>query len=251
MRWFASLGLAVAVMAVTANDSPAQWFGTKKPKTPPQQRVPELIAALKTEKDYHKRSEAAEELRQYDPKDFPEIIPALIEALQSDSTTGVRIDAAKSLGRLRPISVPAGQALEKAAADDANFGVRLQAKTSLVYYQLSGYHAPKKNEPQGPVVGSRTDEPPLAGGGETWWQNGASTSKTGPLATPNIYRPMPSGPTQNLQVPVVKMPSTQTQQVQQQGPAIPAPSPTIQQTVPSQWTPVQGEGPRLLPPDKQ
>jgi hypothetical protein len=56
---------------------------------------------------------------------------------------------------------------------------------------------------------------------------------------------------QNPQVPVVTMPNTQPQQAQLQGPAIPAPSPTMQTTLPLQWTPVQGEGPRLLPPDKE
>jgi HEAT repeats len=247
MRWFASLGLAVVVLFVTATDSSAQWFGAKKAKTPPQQRVPELIVALKSEKDYHKRADAAEELRQYDPKEFPEITAALIDALQSDSMTSVRIEAAKSLGRLRPISVPAGQALEKAAADDASFTARLQAEASLVYYRLSGYHAPKKNEPQGPVLTGRTDEPPLASGSEQWWQNGPPAPKTAMPGAPNISRPLPAGPAQNAQVPVVTIANTPTEQVPQQGPAIPAPT---SQTPPPQWTPIQGEGPRLLPPVK-
>jgi HEAT repeats len=249
MRWFASLGLAVVVLIVTATDSSAQWFGTKKAKTPPQQRVPELIVALKSEKDYHKRADAAEELRQFDSKEFPEIIAALIEALQTDSAIGVRIEAATGLGRLRPISVPAGQALEKAASDDASFRVRFQANLSLGYYKLSGYHTPKKNEPQGPVINGRTDEPPLAGGGEPWWQNGSASSKSPLPGAPNISRPLPAGPAHNTQVPVETISNPLIQQAPQQGPAIPAPSPPLPQ-LPLQWTPIPGEGPRLLPPDK-
>ena len=90
------------------SSSSAQWFGSKKPKAPPPQRVSELIVDLKFEKDTHKRADAAEELRQFDPKDFPEIMPVLIEALQNDPATSVRIEAATSLGRLRPISVASG-----------------------------------------------------------------------------------------------------------------------------------------------
>ena len=176
MKWFASLVLLLAILDLTACEGSAQLFGPKKPKIPPQQRVPELIIALKVEKDAHKRADAAEELRQYDVKEFPEIIPVLIDALQNDTATGVRIEAATSLGRIRPVSTQAGQALEKAASGDTNWRVNLQARTSLVYYQLSGYHAPKKNESTGPVLPGRTDEPPLAGanatGGEPWWQNG-------------------------------------------------------------------------------
>src|SRR5579862_1807924 len=186
MRWCASLALAGLVLVGTASTSSAQWFGPKKPKTPPQQRVPELIVALKAEKDAHKRADAAEELRQFDTKEFPEIIPVLVDALQNDPASGVRTEAAKGLGRLRPFSAPAAQALEKAASGDSNLLVRLQARTSLVYYQVSGYHAPKKNEPTGPALPGRTDEPPLAAGGEPWWQNGVAPAKTAGPTAPNM-----------------------------------------------------------------
>ena len=110
MRAFTALIVAGVVLAAAAPDCSAQLFGSKKAKATPQQRVPELIGILKLDKDSHKRSEAAEELRQYDLKEFPEIVPVLIEALQNDPATGVRIEAAAGLGRLRPVSAPAGQA---------------------------------------------------------------------------------------------------------------------------------------------
>jgi HEAT repeats len=243
MKWFASLVLLLVMLDVTACESSAQLFGPKKPKIPPQQRVPELIIALKVEKDAHKRADAAEELRQYDVKEFPEIIPVLIDALQNDTATGVRIEAATSLGRIRPISPQAGQALEKAASGDSNWRVNLQARTSLVYYQLSGYHAPKKSESTGPVLPGRTDEPPLAGasatGSEPWWQNGPGSAKATMPSTPNVYRPLPSGPTLNPQVPVVSMPSPQTDPMPPQGPPLPTLIPNLQTPPPLQWTPVK------------
>ena len=51
----------------------------KKPKPVPEKRVPELLVMVKTDGDENKRYEAAEELRQYDPTLFPQIVPTLIE----------------------------------------------------------------------------------------------------------------------------------------------------------------------------
>ena len=65
MKWAASLLMAAVVMVATAPDSSAQWFGSKKSKTPPAQRVAELTATLKTDKDAGKRASAAEELQSY------------------------------------------------------------------------------------------------------------------------------------------------------------------------------------------
>ena len=90
MRWSTLLVLVGLLLAVPAPESSAQWFGSKKPKTPPQQRVPELFAILKYDKDAGKRADAAEELRQFDGKEFPEIYQYLIEALQGDVATSVR-----------------------------------------------------------------------------------------------------------------------------------------------------------------
>ncbi len=253
MRWFASLVLVGLALAVTAPDGSAQWFGGKKTKTPPQQRVPELFAILKYDKDATKRADAAEELRQYDPKEFPELYQYLIEALQGDAAVSVRLEAATSLGRLRPFSVAAAQALEKAWSADANIRVRLQAKTSLTYYQMSGYHAPKKTEPAGPVVKGRTDEPPLAGPPDRWWQNGPPTGNAPPVlltpaSSPSAYRPLPTGPVLDPQVPVTTVPATPPQSAPAQGPVIVPNAPVLQPTPQPTWSPVQPTGPTLMPP---
>jgi hypothetical protein len=67
----------------------------------------------------------------------------LIDVLQHDEKSSVRAEAAQSLGKLRPISQDAGMALEEATHDSA-IRVRLQARTSLMSYRLSGYHSPAK-----------------------------------------------------------------------------------------------------------
>lgn len=125
-------------------------FGRKKEKVDPKTRVPELISILKTDKDADKRARAAEELRNYEGAHHPEIIPALIDALQADAKPNVRNEAAQSLGKLRPISQAGGEALENATANDSSMRVRLQARNSLLHYHWAGYRSGKK-----------TDVPPL------------------------------------------------------------------------------------------
>jgi hypothetical protein len=247
MRWCPVLVLAALMLNGTASEGSAQiqLFGSKKSKTPPQQRVPELVALLKTDTNDHKRSQAAEELRQFDPKDFPEIVPALIDALQTDNSASVRVEAATGLGRLRPVTVPAGQALEKAVAEDANMRVRIQAKASLVYYQLSGYHAPKKGDPPATTGKTTTDEPPLAAGNEQWWK----VDKSSPLA-PTVPKQMPSGPQPGPMVPVVTSPSATPAPPINPQPSLGSPLTNAPAQAPG-WTqvPPAGEtGPRLTPP---
>ncbi len=149
------------VLALPAFALPAQaQFFHKKARPVPAQRVPELILILKTETDERKRAEAAEELREYDARAYSEIVPVLIDVLHNDRKSTVRLEALNSLMRLRPVSQPAGQAIEHAAASDESLRVRLQAKSALLKYHLAGYSASNKNEPS--VFQPTTQEPPLA-----------------------------------------------------------------------------------------
>ncbi len=116
--------ISVGLLAVPA---PAGILFGKKTKPNPAERVPELIVIVKTDKDESKRASAAEELRQYDPKAFAEIVPVLIDVLLSDPKPGVRSEAAESLGNLRPVSQEAGWALEQARDKDASWRVRTKA----------------------------------------------------------------------------------------------------------------------------
>jgi hypothetical protein len=133
------------------------FFGKKNKKPTPMERVPELLAQVKTDGDESKRVAAAQELRQYDPQQFPMIVPVLAEVLLSDKKPAVRAEAAQSIGKLRPISQQAGTALEQALANDASMRVRLQARSSLMQYHWNGYHNVRKDD-----LVPQTKEPPLA-----------------------------------------------------------------------------------------
>ena len=139
--------LPVILLALlTAGPASAGLFG-KKTKPTPSEHVPELINTLKTDGDEHKRCSAAEELRQYDPQQFPDMIPALIDAVLNDKKPAVRAEAAQSLGKLRPVTPAAGAALEQALAKDGSMRVRLQARSSLLQYRWAGYSPKPANEP--------------------------------------------------------------------------------------------------------
>jgi hypothetical protein len=133
------------------------FFGKKIKKTTPAERVPELLAQVKNDGDESKRAAAAQELRQYDPGQFPMIVPVLVDVLLTDSKPVVRAEAAQSIGKMRPISQQAGMALEQALANDASMRVRLQARSSLLQYHWSGYRSVRKDD-----LVPQTKEPPLA-----------------------------------------------------------------------------------------
>jgi hypothetical protein len=134
------------------------FFGKKKTINP-RERVPELLAIIKSDGDKKKRADAVEELRGYDAAQFPEIVPALIDVLLGDKDRDVRAEAAQSLGKIRPVSQAAGLALEQAQSGDDSMRVRLQARSALLQYHWAGYKSGsgKKDEPL-----ITTKEPPLA-----------------------------------------------------------------------------------------
>ena len=49
-------------------------------------------------------SELKKELRQFDTKAFPDIVPILADVLRTDAKASVRLEAAQSLARIRPVS---------------------------------------------------------------------------------------------------------------------------------------------------
>jgi len=167
--------LSLLVLAAFTMPAPAGLF-IKHPKPNPATRVPELLQTVRTETDDHKRAAAAQELRNYDPTSFPEIIPALVDLTLRDRNTGVRLEAVQSLAKLRPVSSQAGWALEQAVEKDSSRRVRLLARTSLVQYHLSGYRSGKAPEE------GKTGEPGQAG------------RQTAPPARVVGPRPLPVGP---------------------------------------------------------
>jgi hypothetical protein len=134
------------------------FFGKKQTKVDPAQKVRELLATVKSDGDESRRASAAEELRDYDPAQFPEMVPVLADVVLSDSKVSVRAEAAHTLGKLRPVNQQAGTALEQAAAKDSSLRVRLAAKTALMGYYMAGF----KGTPKQPNGAPNTKEPPLA-----------------------------------------------------------------------------------------
>jgi len=261
--------LAVVILPSWVLPAPADGiFGLfgKKTKVDPAKRVPELIVTLKTEQDDRKRASAATELGTFDGVAFPEIVPVLVDILQHDAKPSVRMDAASSLGSIRPISLMAGEALDKSASSDDNLRVRLHAKGIVMKYHFAGYSpGTKTNSP-----GSKTPEPPLlnAAGTATTPQgvpiqaqfptgpnavtNTSGTKFTAPKNAdtpefrPSAPRPLPQGPafsTSMPQEPIHAVPPT-LPMVETEGPPLtplpnapprtPAPAPPLPPTAPPQ-----------------
>lgn len=151
------LMLVSALVAGLTQPSHAGIFKRSK-KPDPTTYVPELITALKTSKDEDERRHAAAELRDYDGKVFPEILPALIDALANDTSSSVRAEAAESIGKIRPISNKAGYALEQALANEKSTIVRISARTALWQYRILGFIGVSKAD----LPVAQTKEPPLA-----------------------------------------------------------------------------------------
>jgi hypothetical protein len=242
MRRFRLPLLAVALAAL-ASPAPAGVFFNKHPKPNPAERVPELLATAKSDPDEHKRSSAVEELRQYDPTAFPDMVPVLLEVLAKDPKPGVRADAAETLGKLRPVSQQVGRALEQALAQDSSMRVRLQARYALLGYHWAGYHSAKKSD--GPLP--PTNEPPAA----------AATAPSTSAAPPVINTTTPGTP-RLTPVPAVKV-------LPQPPPARPVPTAPSARPLPTPTappplapvdppalkmppTPPKDDGPALTPP---
>jgi hypothetical protein len=227
------------VVALAGSPASAGVFWNRKTKPTPTEYVPELIRILKSDGDEHKRCSAAEELRQYDPQQFPDLIPALIEAVFSDKKPAVRAEAVQSLGKLRPVNPAAGGAIEQALAKDSSMRVRLQARSSLMQYRWAGYSAKGKDEAQTPT---QTKEPPLAA--EPPAPAAANpprlnTVPAAPVSSPSSPRPMPVG------TPVKR---TQPAAAPSNGPELSPPPAPIPFSAAKTTKGSEEQGPELTPP---
>jgi HEAT repeats len=206
-------------------------FG-KKPKTPPEKRVPELLLILKSDGDENKRSEAAEELRQFDGALFKEIIPALIESLMSDPKASVRVEAAQSLGKIRPPVREMLAPLEHARDHDASMRVRMQARSSLMNLHFAGLRSAPGDLKQDKPPPPSTKEPPLA---PTAPPLKPVPPKDPPQAKPIATTPPPPAPRPAPLPPVIETPP------------IPSTPPPIINTNPGNYQPL----PKSAPPEEK
>jgi hypothetical protein len=208
--------LLVLLPTLTAPASAGVFFGKKK-KPNPNDRVPELLVTVKTDGDENKRARAAEELRQIDAAGHPEVVPILIDVLLNDKKPAVRAEAAQSLGKVRPVSQEAGQALEQALAKDPSMRVRLQARSALLQYHWSGYRSASKKDAPPPPFESK--EPPLA-------EAGPQLAPTSMVPAPTRLTPQPAPAPTPVPAPALTPPPTGARPLPP-GPSQPASGPDL------------------------
>ena len=185
--------LALVPLVTLALVAPAQaGLFRKSSKPDPTTHVPALIQVLKTDKDERARASAASDLHEYDGKVFPDILPALMDALANDPSSSVRAEAAESIGKVRPISVQAGYSLEQARDNDKSTIVKITARSALLKYRILGVIGGKSD-----LEAAQTAEPPLAAGMATKGTPGRTVLRptpapipvTGPVTPPTAPRP--------------------------------------------------------------
>jgi hypothetical protein len=218
--------VAVAAMPVPAR---AGIIFNRHPKPNPAQRVPDLVNTARSDQDDRKRGSAVQELRDYDPNAYPEIVPTLIDVARRDQRSSNRLEALHSLAKMRPVSAAAAQAIQQASENDNSIRVRFQARTLLWQYHISGYRGAKPQE--APAAGPKTDEPPLADPSEP-----PLAQPTGPTAAADHMTPLP--PSIALAPAGVAKPL----------PRGPETAPLVPVSPPQLATPPTDAGPNLTPP---
>jgi hypothetical protein len=198
-------------------------FRRTAPPPPPAERVSQLLATIKNEVDERKRTLAVEEIRDFDTRQYPEIVSVLADIAQNDPKAGVRAEAVSSLVRIRPVTSTAGQAIAYAAEKDESFRNRVSAQTALVRYRLAGYSsaAAARNDAkppaQGPGLPSQSQEPPLADRPPVIYhdQTGKvipppknAPGNVAPVANPIIGTPVSNPPGSKLKLPFFSMGSS-------------------------------------------
>src|SRR5262245_35565318 len=108
--------LVLVVLIAAALPAPANGiFGKRPAPANPMERAQKLVAAVQTSPDDNERLQAVQGLREFDAVAYPNVVSALVSALKSDKSVSVRIEAARSLGRIRPLTSMAGEALLEAS----------------------------------------------------------------------------------------------------------------------------------------
>jgi hypothetical protein len=219
----------------------------KKPSKPnPAERVPELIGIVKTDKDERKREAAAEELKQYDPAAFPDIVMVLADVVLTDASSSVRAEAVDSLAHLRPVTQQAGLALEQVLAKDSSMKVRMQARYSLLQMHWAGYHSSAKEGPiptkEAPASSKETKAPPLI---QMPLKTQQTSTKFGET-TPPPLSPAADPPPAPKMLPKTKA-TVQPPLVPTEAPVLRAPPSAPPPALPA--TPPADQGPELTPPD--
>lgn len=139
MVWRKMLLAALVLSGLIGSASGGVLFNRKSKQKPAADGAGDGVRILRTDPDERRRAAAAEELSKIDLKKNPTAGVALLEAVQRDPSSVVRTQAAESLGKLRPLTVQVGRALEEAFNSDPAQSVRLAARNSLTQYVQAGF----------------------------------------------------------------------------------------------------------------
>ena len=180
------------LLAIFVSDGNANPFFKRTPKPEAEQYVPVLIKTLKSDPDEKKRAVAAELLREFDVKAFPDILPALIDALKDDTSSAVRLEALKSIGRQHPITQPMIFAVQN-AKNDPSKQVRSATKDIAIRWL---FHGIRLGNPLPPNF--QTEEPPLADQLPSPKKSSRAKESSTPAAPQEEMTPEPIRPTPPL-----------------------------------------------------
>ena len=152
-------------------------------------KVKQLVATLQADTDIERRKAAAEALRTHDPRNNPDLIPALVTVVQKDPSPEVRALAAETIGLYKSLYPVAASALDVAEKTDPDAAVRAAAKNALWQYHLNGF---KPSAPLASTTG-QSSEPPLATPKPSPIPTVVAVKPPAPVATATDFRPITQG----------------------------------------------------------
>jgi hypothetical protein len=137
------LGLSVGICHASDKGQRAK---DKANTAAPTNRVDQLLHTLQEDRKEEQRAKAAEDLLDFSSQEFPEIVPALINALVRDNSASVRKAVVKTLADVKPPTHEIKDALEQAAKQDKSWSVRQSARWASWRYKPKD-EMPAKREP--------------------------------------------------------------------------------------------------------
>lgn len=185
----------LSVFMITASAPASDRGKDKEPsRSTPSERLEQLLHILKNDRQEERRSKAASELGTFPSQEFPEIVPALIDALVRDESSSVRKTLVKTLADIEPATHEVKDALDQAVKQDKTWSVRQVAR-------LAAWRYKPKDEPIN-VPGPRTrntSKPNNSGSINTKDKKAQSKPAADPLK--DTKTPVPVVPSQQVPIP--------------------------------------------------
>lgn len=204
MKWYTTMLIPGFLVAATVQAQAGGIFVSRKPAPNPDQHIYKLVNLAQSCRNSSQRAHAVQQLRNFDAVKYPQVVPVLVNVLRTDKSINVRIEAARSLGRVRPLTPAAREALAEASMHDSAFRVRWQARTSLTVYTVARIN-PRNYAPTNSKASRMTTKEPPVGGPFVSPESGTVPVRektkdpvfmTPPPRSVGYARPLPKGPDQ-------------------------------------------------------